>query len=84
MGFTVLVTGDPQDLPRLIRIEMPDLILLDLMLPEIDGIKLMERMPELADIPSFSSRYIEVTRRLSGLLNSEPPTTLSSRFRRPN
>ena len=58
VGFTILVTGDPQDLSRLIRIERPDLILLDLVLPEIDGIRLMERMPELADIPViFISGY---------------------------
>ena len=58
MGFTILVTGDPQDLSRLIRIERPDLILLDLVLPEIDGIRLMERMPELADLPViFISGY---------------------------
>ena len=58
VGFTISVTGDPQDLSRLIRIERPDLILMDLVLPEIDGIRLMERMPELADIPViFISGY---------------------------
>ena len=58
VGYDPVVTGDPQDLSRLIRTKKPDLILLDLMLPEIDGIELMERVPELADLPViFISGY---------------------------
>ncbi len=57
-GYVPVVTGDPHDLSRLIRTKRPDLILLDLMLPEIDGIELMERVPELADLPViFISGY---------------------------
>ncbi len=58
VGYDPVVTGDPQDLSRLIGTKKPDLILLDLMLPEIDGIELMERVPELADLPViFISGY---------------------------
>ena len=56
--YRPLVTGDPEELPGLIQTERPRLILLDLMLPRTDGIELMERVPELADLPViFISGY---------------------------
>ena len=57
-GYAPLVTGMPQDLPRIIRTETPRLVLLDLMLPEVDGIELMAQISELADLPViFISAY---------------------------
>ena len=57
-GYAPLVTGDPEAVPDLIRSENPQLVLLDLMLPGADGIELMERLPELADLPViFISGY---------------------------
>ena len=53
-----MVTGDPEEVSGLIRTERPRLVLLDLMLPGTDGIELMERVPELADLPViFISGY---------------------------
>ena len=49
--YAPLVTGDPEEVSDLIRTERPRLVLLDLMLPGTDGIALMERVPELADLP---------------------------------
>ena len=50
-------SGPPRDL-RECRTERPRLVLLDLMLPGTDGIELMERVPELADLPViFISGY---------------------------
>lgn len=57
-GYDPLITGDPTELPRLIRAEEPALVLLDLMLPGTDGIALMEQVPELAGQPViFISGY---------------------------
>ena len=57
-GYAPLVTGDPDELLSLIRAEQPRLVLLDLMLPGTDGIELMTRVPELADLPViFISAY---------------------------
>ena len=56
--YAPLVTGDPEAVSGLIRTERPRLVLLDLMLPGTDGIELMERVPELADLPViFISGY---------------------------
>ena len=57
-GYEVLVTGDHHDLPALIDAERPYLVLLDLMLPDTDGIELMQRVSQLADQPViFISAY---------------------------
>ena len=57
-GCATVVTGDPRELSRLVRTERPDLILLDLVLPGVDGIELMERIRETAGPPVvFVSAY---------------------------
>ena len=57
-GYAPTVTGDPGQLPRLLRTRRPHLVLLDLMLPGADGIDLLESVPGLADVPViFISGY---------------------------
>ena len=57
-GYAALVTGDPSELAYLIQTRKPALVLLDLMLPDTDGIELMQQVPELADLPViFISAY---------------------------
>ena len=57
-GYATIVTGEAGELSRLIRVEKPHLVLLDLVLPETDGIELMETVPELAELPViFISGY---------------------------
>ncbi len=57
-GYTVLVTGDHHDIPKLIEKEKPDLVLLDLVLPDMDGIELLQHNTELASLPViFISAY---------------------------
>ena len=50
-GFAPLVTGDHRDVPRLLRTEKPELVLLDLALSGADGLDLLQRLPGLADLP---------------------------------
>jgi len=57
-GFSVSVTGDPRELSHLISTRRPQLVLLDLVFPDVDGIELMESVPALADLPViFISGY---------------------------
>ena len=57
-GYAPIVTGDHRELAQIIRVEEPDLVLLDLVLSGIDGIELMQEVPSLADLPViFISAY---------------------------
>ena len=50
-GYAPIVTGDPEEVSRLVREEAPQLALLDLVLPGSDGIELMQQIREIADVP---------------------------------
>ena len=50
-GYTPIVTGDPDDVPRLMKEERPHLVLLDLVLPARDGIELMRDILKTRDVP---------------------------------
>ena len=57
-GYSAIVTSEHEELPGIIRAERPELVLLDLMLPGVDGIEMMERIHELANLPViFISAY---------------------------
>ena len=57
-GYAPLATGDPGELPELVRTRKPRLVLLDSMGPGTDGLELMQHVRELADIPViFISGY---------------------------
>ena len=57
-GYELIVTGDPQEVPDLIKTRKPQLVLLNLALPGTDGIELMESLPEMAQLPViFISDY---------------------------
>ena len=57
-GYASHLTGDPREMPGLIKTHQPQLVLLDLLLPGSDGIELMQSVPELADLPViFISAY---------------------------
>ena len=88
--YVPLVTGSTEEVPGLIRSERPQLVLLDLMLPEIDGIELMERVPELSDLPvifiSGYGRDETIARALEAgavdyIVKPFSPTELTARIR---
>ena len=50
-GYTPIVTADPREVAPLIQSAKPQLILLDVVLPGTDGIKLMEDILEVDQVP---------------------------------
>ena len=57
-GYQPVVTGDPGEALHLMEDERPELVLLDLMLPDADGVELMGAILEVADVPViFISAY---------------------------
>ena len=53
-----MVTADPEEALRLVREYRPHLVLLDLVLPGVDGMDLMKDIAELTDVPViFLSAY---------------------------
>ena len=50
-GYRPILTGDPDEMEQLLEAEKPDLVLLNLVLPGTDGFDLMERVPDVFDVP---------------------------------
>jgi DNA-binding response OmpR family regulator len=50
-GYEVMTTGDGRSALRLARESQPDLILLDLMIPEIDGLDVCRELRKTGDVP---------------------------------
>ena len=57
-GYASIVTGNPEDVPRLMEEESPHLVLLDLMLPGNDGFEVMKDILRRESVPViFLSMY---------------------------
>ena len=89
-GYSLLITGDPEEALRLFESERPDLALLDLLLPGSDGIDLMGHMLQIREVPViFLSAYgreeIVVKALESGaidyMVKPFSPTELAARVR---
>ena len=50
-GYRPVVTRDPQEALRQVEEEQPQLALLDMMLPDGDGVELIQAILEIADVP---------------------------------
>lgn len=67
-GFTVLTAYDGAEALRLARQERPDLIILDLMLPGMDGIDVCRALRKESDVPIIMlTARVEETDRIIGL-----------------
>ena len=50
-GYEVLTAGDGQEALRLMFAHQPDLVLLDVVMPKMDGWQTCSRIREMADVP---------------------------------
>ena len=50
-GYEPIVTADPQEAVRLMESEQPQLVLLDLVFPDTDGIELMQDIFDISEVP---------------------------------
>lgn len=67
-GFAVITAHDGREALRLARQEAPDLIILDLMLPEMDGLDVCRALRKESDVPIIMlTARVEETDRLIGL-----------------
>ena len=89
-GYGTIATGDPADVPALLKEHRPHLVLLDLVLPEVDGIELMRDIFEMAAVPVlFLSAYGQdevIARALDAgaadfVVKPFSPTELTARIR---
>ena len=89
-GYAPIVTGDPADVLRLIFEEKPHLVLLNLVLPDRDGVDLMNDILRVADVPViFLSAYGQEDAVVRGLnmgasdylVKPFSPTELTARIR---
>ncbi len=89
-GYSPIVTAEHEDLSRIMQAEKPKLVLLDLVLPDADGIELMLSVPEMADVPvifiSAYGRDETIARALESgaadyLVKPFSPTELMARIR---
>lgn len=67
-GYRVLVAEDGQTALEILEREPPDLVVLDLMLPEVDGLEIARRLRAAGDIPIIMlTARREETDRILGL-----------------
>ena len=69
-GYTPIVTGDPDEATQLVRRDRPHLVLLDMMLPDINGIELMNRILNIADVPVIFVSGYDGDRNVETALNA--------------
>ncbi len=76
-GFRVLVAYDGESAIRLAFVEKPDLILLDIMLPRIDGFNVCREIRQKLDVPiiMLSAREAEVDKVLGLELGADDYVT---------
>jgi two-component system, OmpR family, response regulator RpaB len=68
MGYTVLTAADGQEALDTFETQMPDLLILDIMMPKLDGYAVCKILRERSDIPIIMLTALsDVSRRITGL-----------------
>src|SRR5438552_16027390 len=78
-GHEVEVTGDGLDAVRRARARVPDLVVLDLMLPGADGVTVCRRMRETAQFPILMLTALSATEHPVRGPDSAPAANLGKR-----
>ena len=50
-GYETVIAGDGQEAMRAVYAERPDLVILDIMMPKLDGWQVCQRVREMSDVP---------------------------------
>jgi len=58
-GYAVVVTGDPEEVPRLVRMHKPALVVLDLLLPQ-DQEVIESQRPQMVPVDLTEELHIKV------------------------
>ena len=64
-NYEVLVARDGQEALDVARREQPDLIVLDLMLPEVDGLEVCRRLRRERDVPIIMLTHVVQERQMN-------------------
>ena len=68
VGYTIIAAADIHSALRLVDMEMPDLIILDIMLPDMDGFEFCKRVREFSNVPIIMlTAKVEEADRVKGL-----------------
>ena len=77
-GFRPVATADPEEAPLLMAEYSPRLVLLDLVLPECDGVELMGDLLAVSPVPVVFLSVYGRDEVIARALEEGPPTTSSS------
>ena len=59
LGFQVITTTSGEEAINLVRLKQPDIMLLDIIMPEIDGLEVLRRLRTFSQLPviAFSASH---------------------------
>jgi CheY-like chemotaxis protein len=87
LGYAVTVTTDPTSALALVHDLQPASIILDIVMPEMDGLEILRRLgamgctARILIVTGFSAEYLRSASRLSEPFGLQHVTTMSKPFR---
>ena len=83
LGHTLLVAADGDEAERVVRAEAPDLLVLDVVMPEVDGIELVKFLAQrrcdarILVISGYAERYLDNTKTLGEAFGLQSITAMA-------